>query len=57
MKDTLEDLQSREIFAQRIIRLLRQRFPGRGNLEENGTLRDLCDAAYDIIQEDAPKDK
>ncbi len=52
MNDTLEDLQSREVFTQRVVRLLRKRFPGKGNLEENGTLRDLCDAAYDIAKDD-----
>lgn len=51
MNETLEDVQARAIFTQRVVRLLRQRFPG-STLNDNGTLRDLCDAAFDIIQED-----
>lgn len=49
--DTFEGMQERAIFTQRVVAILRQRFPG-STLNEEGTLRDLCDAAFDIVQED-----
>lgn len=32
------------------MKLLRQKFPG-STLKEDGTLRDLCDAAFDVMKE------
>ena len=47
----LQDIRARAIFMERILEKLRARFP-RDKIRTEGTLRDLCDAAYDVAHEE-----
>lgn len=46
----LEDIKQRAIYMEMVIRRLNERFPG--DRADDATIRDLCDAAYDVAHAD-----